>query len=775
MLSSVREVVECLLEGEEEEKEKFERQQKQRLVFGAEARNLLELVARIWTDAHTQLLDLVAQYTRGTVTAAELGGVRASLLGRLSKGAAGLLRDLCRHYLTRFVMEDATSTYQLFARVHHYLGQSVAALRALGTQATPLTPDLEALVLRLQKMVCEAQEAHPHAMVPVLQPFVAWFDQELLAPPSPYPAELDGFWEKYVINLMNLLAQSFHCREYTRDFASSSSSFSSSGEPQLPSSTRTQLGLEACEQLEQRFTTSHLLHHVDQLLGRWLHLKPSTLQLWREAPEDVLQEEISDDYRNRVEPCAEFLFHRILAFGAADLPPALAEKLIETLQATAGRPEPAAILRRDAALNLLGLGYHTLGRAGGQPIIEFSSLFRQQLAPEFDENANGPLSHVLRRRVVHVVQHWSMAVPREVERDVYRMLVSSLRSQEDLLVRVYGALALRAMLDDFDFAGGEYLEFLAPSVEGLMDLVRTMSDSSTTVYLLDQVVHIVETMSEHVRPYMQHLVQLSQHLWAHSSSKAAVQAGIVRVLTKLVEELIGASAELEPALLPVIRHCCTPGSREAIMLQDEGLALWQVMVEQSAFISPALLGLAPNLLFVLKAAEDDVTVAELVLRILYAYVLNGKAQFLQAHATVFVECVRHIMRHARRGRLHVRALDLLTLVIRLFPQEGPQLLLQSELLVLSFRITVVERQARGQLDAAFVAGHELLCRLRVYSTDAFAAVFAALAGPGQDPTTPLLSWLQMVARCVRAASLPLIQLNLSSTLVLWSILSALLP
>lgn len=91
-------------------------------------------------------------------------------------------------------------------------------------------------------------------------------------------------------------------------------------------------------------------------------------------------------------------------------------------------------------------------------------------------------------------------------------------------------------MEDFDLKNPSFYQYIAPSIDGIIQLANEMSGGATTVFILELTSRIIEVMGEAIRPYAERLIDNFAKLWSlsHAKGKVMILASIVRIMSSMV-------------------------------------------------------------------------------------------------------------------------------------------------------------------------------------------------------------------------------------------------
>lgn len=138
--------------------------------------------------------------------------------------------------------------------------------------------------------------------------------------------------------------------------------------------------IRAQQLMARLFPEDKIVQLTRIVILRLLSLTPSDLQMWENAPEELIQEDITDFSDFRISAAADLLWRKLLRYK----PELVGREVISTLKACiaeCARPADQvpmeAILRKDACYNAIASGYNLLSG-----IIDIRDLFVNVITPD---------------------------------------------------------------------------------------------------------------------------------------------------------------------------------------------------------------------------------------------------------------------------------------------------------------------------------------------------------------------------------------------------------
>ncbi|CAG5125621.1 unnamed protein product, partial [Candidula unifasciata] len=183
--------------------------------------------------------------------------------------------------------------------------------------------------------------------------------------------------------------------------------------------------LEASAIITEFFTFETLAEICRRLVSDYFLLTTDDLTTWDADPEEFCQEEGGDSYKYSLRPCTETLFLTIFKTFRLSLTPVLLE-MVQAVQGPCDPEDLAAVLRKDAAYNAVGLASFDLFDE-----IDFDTWFTTHLLQELQIKHKS--YRVLRKRVVWLMGQWvGVKMSVNLRPALYEAVLGLLDPHEDL-------------------------------------------------------------------------------------------------------------------------------------------------------------------------------------------------------------------------------------------------------------------------------------------------------------------------------------------------------
>lgn len=309
------------------------------------------------------------------------------------------------------------------------------------------------------KLLADLLENHPYSFMPVMKDTLSIICRLCFTP------EGEGLlFQRFIIMSFNIIKQVLLCPEYK--LPKNADLEDLSGSPSLQGHTiKTEF-----------FQPSTVLEIAKYLISQYLLLSKDDLELWDADPEQYVCEDGGDSWRYSYRPCCETLFLTIFHENRTILSP----MMVEMVRTSAGPVSPQdlrALLYKDAVYNAVGLAAFDL-----YDDIDFDQWLVNGIEQELtikDSNYR-----IVRRRAAWLVGQWSgVKLSPELRPKLYQILVPLLKQDEDLVVRLAAAKAVKVVIDDFEFTSDELKPYLSSAFGQLFDLLKEVQECDTKVNL----------------------------------------------------------------------------------------------------------------------------------------------------------------------------------------------------------------------------------------------------------------------------------------------------
>ncbi|XP_048255112.1 importin-11-like [Haliotis rufescens] len=426
--------------------------------------------------------------------------------------------------------------------------------------------------------------------------------------------------------------------------------------------TVSQISMEAHLMVKEFFTFQMLAEICRRLVLQYFLLTTDDLTTWDADAEEFCQEEGGDSFKYSLRPCTEVLFLTIFKEFRLSLTPILME-MVQSIHGPCDPDSLEAILKKDAIYNAVGLASYDL-----YDDIDFDNWFSSTLLGEL--RVKNDSYRIVRKRVIWLIGQWvSVKLSVKLRPTLYEAILSVLRTEEDLAVRLEAAATLRSAVDDFEFNPEQLLPYVEPLFSHLFQLLTHVRECDTKMHVLHVFSFVIERMGAMIRPYTAALLQYLPGLWQESADHNMLRCAILSTLIHLVQGFGSMCTNFHDFLLPVI-HLSTDVTQDPhVYLLEDGLDLWLMTLHHSPLLTEGLLKLFNNMPSLLELGTENLRVC---LKIIEAYILLGPRDFMQHFHSVLVSSLSSLMTDIRAEGL-ILILRLIELVFRAFPADGPRL------------------------------------------------------------------------------------------------------
>merc|ERR1719244_1082718 len=409
-----------------------------------------------------------------------------------------------------------------------------------------------------------------------------------------------------------------------------------------------------------------------RLVTAYLPLSAEDLSLWDEDPEGYAFEEGGDSWRYSWRPCCETVFLTLFHEYRETLAPALVAMVREN-HAPVDPANLTSILQKDAIYNAVGLAAFDL-----YDEIDFDAWLTSSLSLELGVKDSN--YRIVRRRVCWLLGQWSGVKLSPVLRPrLYELLMPMLGSQEDLVVRLAAAKAMKVVIDDFEFSVEELEPYLEQVFSLLFALLKEVSECDTKLNVLNVLSYLIERVGVSIRPICSALLHYLPTLWQESESHNMLRCSILSTLVYIVQGLGTVSEGLLPFLGPVLELSVDLTQDSHIYLLEDGLELWLTILHNTAKPHPTLLNLLAKLPPLLTIGSENLRTT---IYILQAYVLLCPLRVMETIGpNVVMELTNQYHDLQDEGVLMI--LRLVETWLRAGPPHTPQVLEPLLLLVMS--------------------------------------------------------------------------------------------
>ncbi|XP_066152603.1 importin-11 [Euwallacea fornicatus] len=438
----------------------------------------------------------------------------------------------------------------------------------------------EKFIIHLTKVLLSMLDTHPFSFVDLIQPtlelcFYYLFTDEGIV----------FLFERFVIQCFNLIKNILLCAEFRA--------------AKVPETTRNQETLRAYR-IKQRFFTPEIVSDIfRKLVGHYFILTQEELDEWDSDPEAFSNDDCGDSWKYRLRPSMDTVFVSIFHEFKDILTPVILE-MISTTNVMVAPEDMQQILKKDAIYNAVTLCTFDLFDE-----VDFDQWFTNTLLNELKIKHNN--YRVIRRRVVALIGRsgWAgIKISTELRPAMYECVVNLLRPEEDMVVRLTAVTTLRYAVDDFEFNGEQYKDYMFSAFDLLFGLLKEASECETKMSVLNVMCLSLERMGTTIVPHSDALVQYLPHLWQESEDHNMLRCAIVSTLVQLVKSIGGVPEELTQFLLPIIQMGTNTNEGAIVYLLEDALDLWLAVLEYSPSMTNELMQLFNNMPILLEYSTE---------------------------------------------------------------------------------------------------------------------------------------------------------------------------
>jgi len=604
-----------------------------RRAFHDLSNNIIGYMLNLWHSFHQQLLaDLQSGggTAEGTTTLLSLNKSILSLK---------ILRKLIVHGLKRPHEHNETMIF-----VQNSFEETRTLLQARKTISPQLRDLFEKYIVLHQKIWSDLLETHPYSFVNHIRPALTFICSLC------FTEEGKGLlFQRFTIFCFNLLKGILVCHEYKP--------------AKNIEDTKDEATIAAYKIKSQFFQANTVSEICRRLITDYLLMTKEDLELWDDDSEGFAFEESGDSWKYCWRPCCEAAFITVFHEYRETLAPLLVE-LVRNSSAPVDQNNLAAILQKDAIYAAVGHAAFDL-----YDEVDFDAWLTSSLGQELD--IKGSNYRIIRRRVCWLLGQWSgVKLSPGLRPRLYQLLLPMLTEEEDLVVRLAAAKALKVVIDDFEFSIEELEPFLNQIFSLLFNLLKEVNECDTKLNVLNVLSYLIERVGVAIRPVCSALLHYLPTLWEESSKHDMLRCAILSTLVFIVQGLGTVSEGLLPFLGPVLELATDLGQECHIYLLEDGLELWLTILHNTAKPSDVLIGLLPRLPPLLDNGTENLRT---IVYIIQAYVLLCPAHVTDTIGPAVVSVAARMYPDlADDGRLMV--LRLVETWIKAGPPNTPQVL-----------------------------------------------------------------------------------------------------
>jgi len=453
------------------------------------------------------------------------------------------------------------------------------------------------------KLVADLLENHPFSFLPVMKEALNVICRLCFTP------EGEGLlFQRFIIMCFNIIKQVLLCPEYKL----------AKQADQQDEEIRNSPSFQGHTIKTEFFEPTTVTEVAKCLISQYLLLSKDDLELWDADPEQYVCEDGGDSWRYSYRPCCETLFLTVFHENRTHLAP----MMVEMVRNTAGpvnSQDLRALLNKDAVYNAVGLAAFDL-----YDEIDFDRWLVNGIEQELlikDSNYR-----IVRRRAAWLVGQWSgVKLSPELRPKLYQILVPLLEKDEDLVVRLAAAKALKVVIDDFEFTSEELKPYLSSAFGQLFDLLKEVEECDTKLSILNVLSYVIERVGVGIRSMCEELAHYLPSLWASSEAHDMLRCSILGTLVSIVQGLGSITESLAPFLHDVIYMSTHLNNSCSVYLLEDGLELWLVALQNSKHLLPQWMQLASNIPPILELSSENLRT---MIYIVQAYIVLAPNEFV---------------------------------------------------------------------------------------------------------------------------------------------------
>ncbi|KAI9243581.1 armadillo-type protein, partial [Sporodiniella umbellata] len=328
----------------------------------------------------------------------------------------------------------------------------------------------------------------------------------------------------------------------------------------------------------------------------------------------------SENWEFEIRPCAEVTFMNLLSKNRDSLIPVL----ISLVDRVADVKDYQALLFKDSVYTAIGLGVNSIyGR------FDFESFVINRL--QLEAKQKDASFKVLRRRIAWLLGKWiTESISSDCRKVVYEVLIDLMGENEDLVVRLTAAQALKSAMEDWDFDIQIILPYLGTAVHSLLNILHIAEDLDITKKLISYLSAIIDRAGPEVFPYAELILHRLSSLW-NLETEPLLQSSLVVTYTKLVGE-------------------------SHVYLLEDSLDLWWTLLQCTPTPTSQMMSLLPA---ALEFLDHDTENLRKVLKIIDSYIMLDPSSTMFFSLTLFTKLSYKVCQSREQAAAYiVHTLDL---------------------------------------------------------------------------------------------------------------------
>lgn len=506
-----------------------------------------------------------------------------------------------------------------------------------------LQEKLEKYLILMTKVLIDTQEHHSLSYLPLLQHTLQLCYTYLFTSQGQ-----EDIFQNFALQCCKLMKVIVKCDKY---------------KPPREIKDTTRPEIVQAHQIKMSFFTPTILSEIiKQLVLRYFPLTSEDLESWESEPENFVNEEAGESWRYNLRYCTEVLFLSLLSEFRSTVTPVVTE-MITLVQGSPPSEDMTVLLQKDAVYNACGLASYDLFDE-----VDFDHWFTNQLISELNNTSSR--YKVLRRRIIWMTGQWiNVKFARQTRPLFYQVVLKLMSAQEDLVVRLTAANALKTAIDDVDFNLEDFFQCLDETFGSLFHLLKCSQDCDTKMHVLNVLSLLIQRIGDKVKPFAASLSQYLPELWQESGDHNMLRCAIVSTMTHLVEGLGVLSRNMYSFLLPLIHLSTDITQPPHVYLMEDGLDLWHNVLVNASCMTPELLQLFVNMPSLLELGSENLRKC---FSIIESYVLLDEKEFLQNFSTPVVNACLTMLGNVKPegGIILSRVVET---IVKVSPQRGTEL------------------------------------------------------------------------------------------------------
>lgn len=454
---------------------------------------------------------------------------------------------------------------------------------------------------------------------------------------------------------------------------------------------------------------------IEAMITRIFVLSKRELETWSSDPETLVREEDAAEWgtENLRHQCEE-LFKILLIRDKPRVVP-----MILQLAESVSKDKPLLL---DACYRAVGKAVYDV-----QGAFDFDVWLKGHLGAVLKANCSDNLGErIIQARTAWLVAQFTEQLTRESRQIVNPLLVRLMGFMEqDPVIALTAAKSIQTLVEDLGFHAGDFAQHLQPCLVGCFKLVYASETFETKRDILGTISCLVDRCSRHdVIPVLDLIATSLPRLWDEtgavtqpfkevlhepkvlygtreisSGGETLLRTAIVSLLSSMVKKT-GPDALRSKAIhhivFPVIDYATDPSAdKGGAYMMEEGCELWRSIVAASEEYSEQHKKLFTQTERILGIDFDNLRE---VFKLMEGYVLLGRERFMQEHGALLNRTLKRAV-GAVKDRGHLALVEIMEVVLQLFPQEGVRF---TQDILGSILRKVLEKDESPVVTAAFV-------------------------------------------------------------------------